>query len=85
MMSGLKMILLWYKQGLTSFLLFRAVHGVPIKVLQGLLNVDYRTAKAAFFDMVMFDNLRVGGPPTMFDNNPNISKESCRHPANCLE
>ena len=44
----------------------RLVHGVAITVLQSLLNVDYKIAKAAFVDLVMYDNMKVGS------NRPSI-------------
>ena len=44
----------------------RLVHGVAITVLQSLLNVDYKIAEAAFVDLVMYDNMKVGS------NRPSI-------------
>ena len=41
------------------FEIIRLVHSVSFNVLQGMLNVDYPTAKAAFMDMVMYDNMMV--------------------------
>ena len=33
---------------------------MAITVLQSLLDVDYKTARAAFVDLVMYNNMKVG-------------------------
>ena len=44
---------------LHTLLLSRLIHGVSIETLASLFNVDYRTAKAAFVDLTMFEDMKV--------------------------
>ena len=39
--------------------MFRLVHSVSYNFLQALLDVNYRTARACFQDMVMFEVMKV--------------------------